>query len=484
MKYAAIFLPDFSLQALRRDEPRLAGRPVALATGEGRKACLAQISKETSGVEVGLTVTLALARCPGLEIRERSLGVEKEAERLLLAAAFTLSPRVEMTSEGLCTVDLQGADLSLLEQRMQACAGELAAAGLTARLGAGETPLLAFYGAQNADPVLVVSESQKFLDPLPLEVATPSRLHADILHGWGIKTLGALTTLPKAEIARRLGTEGVSLWERAAGETTRVLRLVEPSKTFAAEWTYEPPVESMEPLLFRLRRFAECVALELRSSGFVADKLSLVLLLEDETDYRREFRLPEPGANVDGWMRVLYSHLESVRAEARVTGVRLIASPARPPQKQDGLFDTGLRDPGVFWENLARVGAIVGDDRVGTPFVFDTWIPDSIVLEKPTETIPQPEDDPVHPPRGLTLRRFRPPWPARITLVDQCPAAIESAEFRGEIRAANGPFYLSGKWWRPKDTWRLEIWQVEVETGSIYQIARTRSGWSVEGVLD
>ena len=244
---------------------------------------------------------------------------------------------------------------------------ELARAGLPAQIGAAATPLLAAYAARCAEPVLLVPDARAFLAPLPLAFAEPSLPQAEILQGWGIRTLGQLTALPKAEVGRRLGTEGVTLWERAAGEATRVLRLVAPPSTFVAEWDYEPPVESVEPLLFRLRRFAERLALELRAAGVVAEKLSLTLLLEDDTDYRREFRLPEPGADVDGWLRVLHAHLETVRTAARVAGVRLAATPARPPAKQDGLFDTGLRDPAAFWENLARLAALVGDDRVGTP---------------------------------------------------------------------------------------------------------------------
>jgi protein ImuB len=251
-----------------------------------------------------------------------------------------------------------------------------------------------------------------------------------------------------------------------------------------AEWEYEPPIEAMEPLLFRLRRFAECVALELRGAALVAEKLSLALLLEDDNEHRRDFRLPEPSANVEAWMRVFHAHLENVKAPARVVGVRLIATPARPPEKQDGLFDTGLRDPWLFWENLARVGAIVGDDCVGTPIVQDTWKPDSVALEKPAESVPPPEAEPVHPPRGLTLRRFRPPWPARVDMATERPAAIAAHELHETVREALGPFRLSGGWWKPHDAWRVETWQVETASGAIYQLARGPDGWCVEGVLD
>jgi protein ImuB len=484
MNFAVLFATDFALQAVRRADPELLEQPVALVTGEARKAIVAQVSPEARAVEPGLAVTLAFARCPGLIVRPRDLNAEAEASRLLLAAAFTLSPRVEQTGDGWCTIDLQGADATNTEARMHACVADLAGAGISVRVGAAHTPLLAYYAAQRADPVRVVRDVAQFLQPLPLHVAEPTHAQAAILRNWGITTLGQLTALPKDEVGKRLGTDGVLLWERAVGQTTRVLRLVVPAKTFMAQWEYEPPIESMEPLLFRLGRFAECVALELRGASLVAEKLSLALLLEDDEEHRRDFRLPEPSAKLDAWMRVFHAHLENVTTPARIVGARLVAVPARPPEKQDGLFETGLRDASLFWENLARVGAIVGDDCVGTPVVLDTWKPDSVVLEKPAETVPPPETEPVHPPHGLTLRRFRPPWPARVDLAMQRPVTIEAESLHETAREVLGPFRLSGHWWKPSESWRAEIWQVETCSGVIYQIARHAEGWCVEGVLD
>lgn len=484
MNFAVLLVPTFALQALRRSEPALANKPFAIAEGEGRHARITEASEHATGVEAGLAVTLAMSRCPGLVIRPRDPDAEGEITRLLLAAAFSLSPRVELTAEGCCTVNLQGAEVAETELRMRTCVAELGRTGVNARLGAAANPLLAGYAARCAEPVLIVPDPTAFLAPLPLAVAEPSAVQADVLHGWGIKTLGQLTALPKAEIGERLGTEGALLWERAAGEMTRVLQLIEPVRTFAAEWTYEPPVETLEPLLFRMRRFAERVAMELRGAGRVAEALALTLLLEDDSDHHREFRLPEPSANVDGWMRVLQAHLDTVETDAAVTGVRLRASPARPPERQDGLFDTALRDPAAFWENLARLAAIVGDDRVGTPELRDTWHPDAVTLAKPADAVPAPDDDPIHPPRGLTLRRFRPAWTARVGVIDDRPTTIDADELRDVVRVARGPFHLSGTWWKIGGEWALEIWHVELSCGATYQLTRTATGWSVEGVLD
>ena len=483
MTYAVLIVPDFALHALRRSDPGLCGRAVALVEGDGRKARVAEASPEAHGVAPGLAAALAMSRCPGIILRQREPAAEVEAHRLLVAAAFTLAPRVESTCAGCCTADLMGSDPARTEALMRLLAAELAGAGLPARIGAGATPLLASYAARCAEPVLVVRDPGKFLAPLPLALAGPTPEQDRILRDWGIGTLGGLTALPKAEVGRRLGAEGVLLWERAAGEATRVLRLVEPARSFAAEWTYEPPVESIEPLLFKLRRYAERIALELRGAGFVAERLSLTLLLEDGSDRRREFRLPEPGADVDGWLRVLGGHLGTVRTDARVAGVRLVAAPARPPQKQDGLFDTGLRDPASFWENIARIAAIVGEDRVGTPAPVDTHRPDAFVLERPAETVAPLAQAPVHPPLGPTLRRFRPPWPVRVACDAGAPCRLEGGRLVGEVRAALGPWRRAGDWWKPQ-AWAVETWQVEMAGGGVYQLASADGGWCVEGMLD
>ncbi len=482
MSYAVLLVPDFALHALRRAEPALAQKPVALVAGEGRAAVLAEVSPEAAGVEPGVAVTLAMARCPDIVLRRRDAAAEVEAQRLLIAAAFTLSPRVEATAPGCCTVDLRGADEIRTETALRLRVSELGRAGLPARAGVAGTPLVAAYAAHRAETVLVVRDAAAFLAPLPLAMAAPTAAHAEILRAWGLGTLGDLTALPKAEIGQRLGAEGVALWERAAGEATRVLRTIEPPKSFVAEWTYEPPVESLEPLFFKLRRYAERISLELRAAGLVAGSLALTLLLEDDTDHRRDFRLPEPGADVDSWLRVLQTHLETVRTPARVSGVRLKASPCRAPAKQDGLFETGLSDPAAFWENLARVGALVGDDRVGTPVRLDTHRPDAFALVRPAEVVPAPEPEPLHPPRGLVLRRFRPAWPVRVTCDGARPVGV-TGRLEGRISAAAGPWRLSGEWWRP-EAWETEIWQVELTAGGAYQLARTAAGWSVEGVLD
>lgn len=481
MNFAVLLVPDFALHAARRSDATLRNKPFAIITGEGRKAAVAQVSAEAAGAEPGLAVTLAMARCPGIILRPRDPQSESDSQRLLVASAFTLSPRVEVTEAGCCTIDLLGADEARTERAMHAAVVELARLGLPARAGAAATPLLALYAARQTQSVLMVRDRADFLRDLPVATAEPTVNQAEVLHNWGIRSLGQLTALQKAEIGRRLGTDGVALWERAAGEAVRLLRLTLPARAFVANWDYEPGIDNIDPLFFKLQRFAECVALELRGAGFVAEALTLTLLLEDDTDYRREFRLAEPGTDVESWLKVLHSHMKALRLAARVVEVRFVASPTRPQVKQDGLFDTGLKDPHAFWENLGRVAAILGEGRVGTPVMADTWRPDAFELVRPAESVPPPEAASVHPARGGVLRRFRPAKPVLVALEDGQPVALNGA-VTGSVRGIAGPWRHSGGWWQAGG-WAVETWHVAVGRET-YQLVRSAEGWAVEGEID
>src|SRR5437870_4310411 len=78
-----------------------------------------------------------------------------------------------------------------------------------------------------------------------------------ILHKWGIHTLGQLAALDKEQLGARLGPEAIRMWERANGQSKRLLKLVRPPESFEESFEFENEIETAEPLLFMLRRFLE-----------------------------------------------------------------------------------------------------------------------------------------------------------------------------------------------------------------------------------
>jgi protein ImuB len=483
--FAALLIPNFALQAFLRTRPDLVGRPVGILADESRKALILQVSEKARAERAfpGLTATQALARCGHLTLHYRSSEAEAAAGRILLDAAFTLSPRVEATSKGLCTVDLAGVAEAGLEVRMRELVRRLKTLGIQLRIGLSDTPDRTIFAARCADPVLWISPGDPFVEKLPVEMIEPSPGLAQVLDQWGIRTLGALTALPRPEVGRRLGEAGLTLWDQASGRKERILKVVNPPETFEETMELEHEMETLEPLMFLLRRFIDALTLRLEAAWLVAEEMGLYLKLSDDSVYRRWFRLPEPTRKAEIIFRMLHTHLENVRTETPITAVHVRMKPGRPRVRQQGLFEADLRDPHQFAETLARVVAVVGSARVGTPRLEETHRPDAFRL-KPLETSLEEangETSPL-PPLGLPLRRFRPPRPASVDLHQKAPEALFSPDVQGRIRACRGPWRSSGDWWEKSNRWVREEWDVELVSGGVYRLVQEKGGWFIEGV--
>src|SRR3954463_14068861 len=96
-----------------------------------------------------------------------------------------------------------------------------------------------------------------------------------ILHKWGIHTLGQLAALDKEQLGARLGPEAIRMWERANGQSNRVLKLTRPPESFEENFEFEHEIETAEPLLFMLRRFLEHLTMRLNAIYLVAKELTL-----------------------------------------------------------------------------------------------------------------------------------------------------------------------------------------------------------------
>jgi protein ImuB len=480
-KYAVLLAHEFRLQATLRHLPGLAGQPAALLEMQAAKARVAEVNTaaEKRQVELGMTPTQAMARCAELHLLNANPGHERSAQDALLQIAETLSPLVEATASGVVTVELP-LERSMTERDfLERCIRPLVSIGLDVCLGVAATPDLALLAARFAAPVHVVASPVDVLAPLPVDALRPSDELLSVLSSWGIRCISQLTALPMAEVCERLGPEAVELWERAKGGRPRPLRLVKPQEFFAEQTDLEHPVEMLEPLLFLLRRFLEQIAQRLAAVYLVAGKLRLTLRFENGEPYRQVFTIPQPTREVDLLFRMLHTHLENFTSASPIIGLELAAKPVRPNAEQFGLLEKGLRDPHQFTETLARLQALLGSDRVGSPQIEPSHHPDAFCLQpyESDSAVPAKEKELLI---GVPWLRFRPPIPARVIMDEVRPAFLYSPRCTGPIAEAHGPWLLEGDWWESKH-WFREEWDVATDEG-FYRLVHVEEGWFLDGI--
>jgi protein ImuB len=304
-----------------------------------------------------------------------------------------------------------------------------------------------------------------------------------ILHKWGIHALGQLAALDKEELRIRLGAHAVRLWERANGTATRLLKFVQPPETFAESFDFDHEIETAEPLLFILRRFLEQLSLRLRSIYLVARELTLTISFSSKQTYERVFKIPQPTNDVDLLFRMLQTHLENFKSNHPIVAVALSAQPIRPVSQQFGLFETALRNPQQLYETLARLSALLGNDRVGTPVLEETHRPDAFRME-PFAWRRNDEKFGGHRPplqKKPGLRRFRPPARTSIFISDH--RYLESDKVRGQIIDQSGPFLLSGNWWDEK-AWARAEYDMQLENDELVRAHESDGHWKIDGIYD
>jgi protein ImuB len=352
-----------------------------------------------------------------------------------------------------------------------------------------------------ADSRLPTPHSQR--PPADAAVATLDPIFETLTH-WGLRTLGELAALAPDDVAARLGRAGVE-WQRLArGEDARPLVPALPEERFEQALDLEWPIEGLEPLSFVLARLLEPLEAHLARRDRGAAVLYVRLHLVTRTVYERSLQLPAPMRDARALRTLALLDLESHPPDAAIDRVVVAVDPTPGRVVQFSLLTRALPSPERLSTLMARLSAVMGEGRCGSPAPVDTWQPGAFAM-KPFA----PRDTDVTEPRrrgdaetetseelrasasprlATALRRFRMPLPVRVRVDDGRPVrvAIDRRGFSGgRVEMAAGPWRTSGAWWR-EDAWERDEWDVALSDGATYRLFRERDAdrWFIEGIVD
>ncbi|HXS98348.1 MAG TPA: DNA polymerase Y family protein [Candidatus Limnocylindrales bacterium] len=403
----------------------------------------------------------------------------------LTAIAAEFSPLVEQTSADTVTLDVSGLDrlFGLPQEIASAIARRMREVGVEARLALASNPDAAICAARGFAGVSVIpyGDEAKFLAPLPVSILAPSAELAETLERWGIRRLHELGALPPLGIAERLGPEGLRLRELARGEAERKLAAIDEPLLFEDAVELDYPVELLEPLAFILARLINGLCTRLATRALATTELRLRLKLEAGGVHERTLRLPVPSTDAKAFLKLWQLDLEAHPPVRPVIDVWMQANPVKPQAAQSGLYVPAAPEPVKLELTLARIRAIVGEQRVGWPELLDTHRPEGwrmaaaptgggVAVARPAST-------------RLALRMYRPPRLARVMLSAGQPGFVSAEGIRGKVLELAGPWRSSGDWWTAQ-AWSRDEWDVALSDGALYRLFCEERGWFVEGSYD
>jgi protein ImuB len=244
----------------------------------------------------------------------------------------------------------------------------------------------------------------------------------------------------------------------------------------------------MEPLLFLLGRMMNDLCARLLAHARATTEVRLCLTLVDESEHVRTLQLPVPVRHARPLLKLLQLDLDAHPPGAPVKAVALAVAPVDPRVLQHGLFRPPAPEPARMEVTLARIGALVGEQNVGSPELLNTHRPDAFRLRKFA-----PSNMPADPPPGgprLGVRLFRPALSAKVTVEQKQIRRVAAQGVCGNVMACSGPWRGSGDWWT-SDPWGRDEWDVALTDGALYRIFRTRASsggespnWFVDAMYD
>jgi protein ImuB len=327
-----------------------------------------------------------------------------------------------------------------------------------------------------------------------------------IFERWGIRTLGECARLSRADLHARFGPIGVAWHLAASGEDAAPIVPAGDSPRFVERLELDWPIEGLEPLSFVARRLCDALSAALERADRGAVTITTRVGLVTHRTHERTLRVPAPMRDARVLRTLILLDLESHPPDAAIDTVEIELGVTPGRIVQGALFVQTLPRPEEISTLVARLRALAGESRVGTPRLVDThderpcamgeFTPgtglagtgragaEGTGLACASKTRPRPLF------LSPTIRRFRLPVAARVVVAAGAPVRIEPSAHGlpgGRIVQSAGPWRSSGHWWAlDQSGWDRDAWDVELADGHIYRIAHDRiSGrWEVEGTVD
>jgi protein ImuB len=417
----------------------------------------------------------------------------------LLSIAREFSPRVARQGGSDIVLDVSGLERllggprSIGSELVRAGAPNVAVAptGLAARLLARARPGLSLAGddVEGAVGEIPLRCLRALVCDDPALASPAFETSFDVLRRWGLTTLGELAGLPANDLSARLGQEGVALQRLARGIDPAPLVPDPAIPRFVESLELEWPIDGLEPLSFVLARLLEPLSTALARADRASAAVRLDLRLTDRTVHTRTLQLPAAMRDARVLRTLLLLDLESHPPSVAIDIVTIEVDPAPARIIQYSLLERALPSIETIATLNARLEALVGEGRYGSPALLDTHRPDGFELRRFGVPDVLPAAIGRAPgPASLSLRRFRPPVAVRVTVEHGRPVYVpvdRQGLPGGRVAQAAGPWRSSGAWWEAA-RWNRDEWEVAFADGSICRLFRDRDSrvWFIEGVFD
>jgi protein ImuB len=505
VRLACVDLPAFPLQLLLRRHPEWAAYPAAVVAEDKPQGLILWVNEKARrlGVLPGLRFAAAFSLATDLRAGAVAPAEIQETIGELTHRLMCFTPEVEPSSEEPGVFWLNGMGLKLLypssEKWIQALHVDIAAQKFQVSVVAGFTRFGTYAVAKTKKGITVFNdpaEERRVAHAVPLSRLDLDPDFRDTLFKLGIRTVGALLSLPPVGLRERFGPKAHRLYHMAGGDLWTPLAPCKPEELVQQHRILDDPENDTTRLLFLIKQLVHPMLGTLAARAQALAALWLSFLIDRSGWLKEQIRPAVPTLDSNQILDLVRLRLESMQFSAGIAEIALEAEACAATVEQLRLFSEGpKRDLDAANRALARLRAEFGDGAVVHAKLANGHLPEARFAWEPLSRVKLPRNDLNGlndwnvlncPTAKVLVRRIM----AKPILLPGGPRHTHEDGWLmlghkyGSVDKLAGPYVLSGGWWN-KEIQR-DYYFAETRRGAIAWVYydRVRRRWFLQGWIE
>jgi protein ImuB len=504
-RLACVDLPAFPLQLLLRQHPEWVSYPAAVVAEDKPQGLILWVNEKARqlGVLPGLRYAAALSLAAGLHAGEVAPSEIRNAVKNLTRRLMRFTPEVEPAAEEPGVFWLNGMGLNLLypsaSDWAQAVYRDIGAEKFQVSLVAGFSRFGTYAIAKTRKGIIVFddpAEERQAAEKVPLQRLDLDPDFRDTLFKLGIKTVGALLSLPAVGLRERFGPKAYLLHRMAAGDLWTPFNPYPSEEPVRQHRILDDPENDTTRLLFLIKQLLHPMLATLAARAQALALLWLSFLIDRGDKLKEQIRPAVPTLDSGQILDLVRLRLESMQFPAGIIEIALEAEACAATVEQLCLFsEEPKRDLDAANRALARLRAEFGDDAVVNAKLADGHLPEARFTWEPLNHIKLPQNN----LNGLNdLNVLNSPTPkvlvrrmmAKPMLLPGVPSHTHEDGWLilghkyGSVDKLSGPYVFSGGWWNREI--QRDYYFAETRRGAIAWVYydRVRRRWFLQGWIE
>ena len=313
-------------------DSHLRGKPIAVG-GHSDRGVISSCSYEARkyGVRSAMSTRQAKRLCPSLIIVRGDMERYGRFSNLVTEIIRCEVPVFEKSSIDEFYIDMTGMDkffgvIKFVQELRKKIIRE---SGLSISHALATNKLISKVATNECKPdgqsVVMPGNEKSFLAPLAIEkLPMVGNKTAIILHDLGLTTISDLSQVPKEQLVRMLGKNGIDLWRKSHGIDHSPVVSYHEQKSIGTENTFQTDTPDIEFLYKELVRMTEKIAFDLRCNNKLTGCITIKIRYSDFQTFTMQSAIDPTGNDFILIKKVkeIFEKLYDKKQLVRLIGVR------------------------------------------------------------------------------------------------------------------------------------------------------------------